>query len=166
MGAGYHGGFGSTKGSGNSQKKGYQKANQGLRDKDQLYSSVDGVTEHTSEIIKNIKNKKIKVSVLGDRLFEEYLGEDKNTAAVAIGNKIYLRRSSVTVSSDFVHEGTHALDYIAGKLSKMNVIESEMHAYRREHEFQKAAGIPLEFANEDDIRVHVFLNYGKKGGRR
>ena len=65
-----------------------------------------------------------------------------------------------------MHEGTHALDYLAGKLSKMTVINSEMRAYKREHEFQKAAGIPLEFANEDDIRVHVFLNYGKKGGRR
>lgn len=166
MGAGYHGGFGNTKGSGNSQKKGYQKADQGIRDKNQLFNGVDGVTEHASDIIKKVKAGKIKVSVLGDRLFEEYLGEVKNTAAVAIGEKIYLRRSSVTALSDFVHEGTHALDHLAGKLSKMTVINSEMRAYKREHEFQKAAGIPLEFANEDDIRVHVFLNYGKKGGRR
>ena len=60
MGAGYHGGFGNTKGSGNSQKKGYQKADQGIRDKNQLFNGVDGVTEHASDIIKKVKAGKIK----------------------------------------------------------------------------------------------------------
>lgn len=166
MGAGYHGGFGNTKGSFKAQKTGYQKNGKGIRDKDQLFNSVNGVTVQASEIVQNVISGKIKLTILGDRLFEEYLGEDEKTAGVAIGNRIYLRQSSVSIFSDFVHEGTHAMDYITKVWDKMNVVTKEMRAYKQEHEFQKAAGIPLEFANEDEIRIHVYLNYGKKGGRK
>ena len=166
MGSGFHGGFGNTKGSGRSHKNGYQKTSKGVRDKNQLFSGIDGVTAQTSEIVKNVKNGKIKLSVLGDKLFEEYLGEDSNTAAVAVGNNIYLRKSSVSALSDFVHEGTHALDFITGILSNMSVVDKEMKAYKSEHDFQKAKGISLDFADEDDIRVHVLLNYPTKGGRK
>ena len=39
----------------------------------------------------------------------------------------------------------------------------EYKAYVAEHKFQKAKGLKLEFANEDEIKVHIALNYKKKG---
>ena len=40
----------------------------------------------------------------------------------------------------------------------------EIRAYTAEHHFQKASGLTVEHANEDDIRVFVWSNY-KNGGR-
>lgn len=44
---------------------------------------------------------------------------------------------------------------MAGRISCVNA----------EHYFQKAAKLTLEFENEDDIKVHVWKNYPKRGGK-
>ena len=107
-----------------------------------------------------IRNKKIKINVLGDRLFEDYLGVSSDTLAVAVGDQIYLRRSSSSILSEIVHEGTHALDFI-NKID-VNVISSwtgETRAYSAERKFQIASGGPVDFEKEEDMMTHIMKNY-------
>ena len=68
------------------------------------------------------------------------------------------------IHSDNVHEGTHAMDYINGvPYEKTSSWDGEIKAYTAEHHFQKAAGLPVQFANENEIKVHVGSNYKKRG---
>lgn len=162
MGAGYHGGFGATKGSAKTKIVGYLRGKQLIRDKQQLIDGVFGVTKQASDIVNNLKSKKIRLTILGDELFESFLGLTAETAAYTVDNHMYLRMSTLNGLSDLIHEGTHALDHISGKARKNTRVNNEIRAYKMEHEFQKAAGIKLDFENEDEIRVFVYLNYNRK----
>ena len=167
MGAGYHGGFGATAGKilyRNDAGRENRKLNFSRED---FLKLLDGITPQSTAVVQGKKDRKILMSILGDDLFENWLGVGRDTMAVARGNKIFLRYQSKSMSSDAVHEGTHAIDYITGVSPIMgSTIENELHAYREEHKFQKAAGLPLEFANDDEIIVHVFLNYRKEDKTR
>ncbi len=104
----------------------------------------------------------IKVNILGDELFEHAFGVGNDVIAYSIKDHIYLRRNSVSIFSDTVHEGMHVMDYISGFLSKndsLDTITKEIRAFAAEHHFQKASGLRIEFNNEDEIVVHVWNNY-------
>lgn len=162
MGSGYHGGFGATKGS--SNKVGYQKAQGSNYTREQLIDFLDGKTTQSSAIADKIRRGEIKLSVLGDELFERAFGVSHDVVGIAIDDKIYLRRNSGTIYSDIVHEGTHAMDYLNGlPHDKISSWDGEIKAYTAEHHFQKASGLAVQFTNEDEIRVHVWSNYKKKG---
>lgn len=165
MGAGYHGGFGSTSGSKKSFKIGYIEKNTKHYTKDELIESINGITDISTTIAKMIKTHDIKLSVLGDSLFDRYLDTNPKVLGLAVENKIYLRASAANIISNLVHEGTHAIDSINNISS--NIIRSwkgEYKAYMAEHNFQKAKGLALEFENEDEIMVHIALNY-KEGDK-
>lgn len=162
MGAGYHGNFGKTYGS--DVKVFYKLGSKGESyknyTKDDLINYIDGITEESTIIATGIKNGSIKVNVLGDKLFENYLGASSNTVAMTVGNQIYLRNSSISIYSDMVHEGTHALDYVRG--IEEHVILSwtgEMKAYSAERKFQIAKGDHVDFLDENDMLVHIWKNY-------
>lgn len=166
MGAGFHGGFGATKGNSKVFKDGYQKSEGNSFTREQLVGFLDGKTTHSSEIAEKIRKGEIKLSILGDELFERAFGVNRNVAGIAIDNKIYLRRNSVSIHSDMVHEGTHAMDFLHGvPYEKISSWDGEIKAYTAEHYFQKASGLAIEFANEDEIKVHVLRNYRKKGAK-
>lgn len=167
MGAGYHGGFGATKGNSKIYKDGYQKSQGKSYTREQLVDFLDGKTTQSSEIADKIRKGEIKLSVLGDELFERVFGVNSDVVGIAIDNKIYLRRNSSTIHSDMVHEGTHAMDYLKGlPYEKISSWEGEIKAYTAEHHFQKASGLAVQFTNEDDIKIHVWSNYKKKGGKQ
>ncbi len=167
MGAGYHGGFGATKGSSKLYKDGYQRASGNNFTREQLVDFLDGKTPHSSEIAEKIRKGEIKLSVLGDELFERAFGVNRDVAGIAIDNKIYLRKNSASIHSDIVHEGTHAMDFLKGlPYEKISSWEGEIKAYTAEHHFQKASGLAIEFTDEDDIKVHVWKSYNKRGGKR
>ncbi len=167
MGAGYHGGFGSTHGSKKITKEATNKANNANYTKEELIAFLEGKTTQSSEIAENIRKGKIKISILGDELFERAFGVDKDVAGLAIENKIYLRKSSVSIHSDIVHEGTHAMDFLKGvPYEKISSWDGEIKAYTAEHHFQKASGLAIEFTDEDDIKVHVWKNYKREGRKR
>ena len=130
MGAGIHGGFGSTMGSA-KLNNGYSTSleNKSIT-KEQLIDFLDGKTTQSSQIADGIRKGNIKISVLGDELFDRYFGVDRDVLGLAYGNKIYLRRSSSSLFSDLVHEGTHSLDFLAGiPESKISGWEGEIKAY-------------------------------------
>ncbi|GLR12983.1 hypothetical protein GCM10007907_17730 [Chitinimonas prasina] len=79
-----------------------------------IASAIDGVTGQSTAIAKPIRNGDLKVGILGDDLFERALGAKSNELAIATGNKLYLRRSSSSILTDTVHEGTNGLDYLNG----------------------------------------------------
>ena len=166
MGAGYHGGFGATKGSSKVLKNGYQSSGGQNYTREQLVNFLDGKTSQSSEIADKIRKGEIKLSVLGDELFESAFGVNSDVVGIAIDNKIYLRRNSGTIHSDMVHEGTHAMDFLKGlPYEKISSWDGEIKAYTAEHHFQKASGLAVQFTNEDEIKVHVWKNYRKKGGK-
>lgn len=164
MGAGYHGGFGNTKG---SHKIGHLNSREANYTKEQLLEFLDGKTTQSSEIAESIRKGEIRLSVLGDALFERYFGVDSDVLGIAEENKIYLRKNSISLYSDIVHEGIHAKDYLKGiPYEEIKSTKGELRAYRAEHDFQKASGLVVEYANDDEIVVHVWNYYGKKGGRK
>ena len=125
-----------------------------------LAAALDGQTLQSTKIAQGIKNGDIKVSVLGDELFERMVGKPDEVAA-AIGNKIYLRRSSSSLVSDTVHEGTHALDYLNGfgLNSTKTTWQWEKRAFFYERQFQLSTGAKPEFNSSSDMMFHIWSNY-------
>lgn len=125
-----------------------------------IINSLDGVTDQSTQIANAIKDGKIKINVLGDELFESYLGVSSNTTAMQVGNQIYMRRSSASIYSDVVHEGTHAMDFI-NNISQREISPwpGEIRAYSAERLFQIKAGMPVQFATENDMLIHIWSNY-------
>ena len=96
-------------------------------------------------------------------MIERYYKISPGTAGFADGNKIYIRKSSLSIKSDLFHEGVHANDFLLGIPSEeIGGWSGELRAYRAEHEFQIKAGLPVEYANDDDICVHVWMNYERR----
>ena len=164
MGAGYHGGFGTTYGSKRALKTGrVTLVNQNIT-RGKLLEAIGGVTNHSSDIATNINLGNIKLNVIGDELFERVFGVSRDVKGLAINNKIYVRKNSMSLYSDVIHEGTHALDYLRGvSFADRAGWSGEIRAYTAEHNFQKAAKLEVEFKDENDIRVHVWQNYSRKG---
>ena len=164
MGSGYHGGFGDTLGKKYLYKNGRQNYIRANYTKEQLLESIEGKTKQATKIANSIRNGRILMSVIGNELFDRAFGVNSNVIGLAIENKIYLRRDSISIYSDMIHEGTHALDYTNGiEFNEISSYEGEMRAFKAEHEFQKAVGIKPDFKNEEEIKVYVLVNYGKKG---
>ena len=61
MGAGFHGGFGATKGSSKLLKNGYQKSDGRDYTREQLLNFLDGKTAQSSEIADKIRKGNIKL---------------------------------------------------------------------------------------------------------
>ena len=128
--------------------------------REDIISSLDGVTDKSAEIANALKNKEIGLNVLGDELIERYYGYDLDTVAFQEGKQIYVRSSSSSLISDVVHEGTHAIDFSQDISQK--IISSragEYKAYSAERLFQIEAGMPVDFMSEDDMLVHIWSNY-------
>lgn len=167
MGAGYHGGFGSTAGKVMNRENGHVATKQSDYTREQLIQSIHGVTPQATSVAEGISERRIHMSVLGDELFEKYLGVGHEVLGIASGDKIYVRRSSASLVSEIIHEGTHALEFKAGVSQDIiRTREGELRAYKAEHQFQKAAGMPLDFANEDEILIHVFRTYDNLDKKR
>ena len=100
--------------------------------------------------------------MLGDELFESYLGCAPDTVAMQIGDQIYVRSSSASLISDVVHEGTHAVDYLNGiDESIISSWTGETTAYGAERLFQIESGMPVQFTNEEDMMIHIWGNYSQ-----
>ena len=121
---------------------------------------MDGVTDSSTLIANAIQDGKIKINVLGDELFESYLGASSDITARQVGNQIYMRRSSVSIYSDVVHEGTHAMDFINNiPQREISSWAGEIRAYSAERLFQIESGMPVQFATENDMLIHIWSNY-------
>ena len=130
--------------------------------RDEIINSLNGVTQKSTEIANSIQNGKIKINVLGDELFESYLGCSSDTMAMQVGNQIYVRSSSASLFSDVVHEGVHAMDFINGvDESVISSWSGETSAYSAERLFQLESGMQVQFVSEEDMMVHIWSNYKK-----
>ena len=130
--------------------------------RDEIINSLNGVTQKSTEIANSIQNGKIKINVLGDELFESYLGCSSDTMAMQVGNQIYVRGSSASLFSDVVHEGVHAIDFINGvDESVISSWSGETSAYSAERLFQLESGMQVQFESEEDMMVHIWSNYKK-----
>ncbi|OCG46648.1 hypothetical protein A9G35_04720 [Gilliamella sp. Choc5-1] len=127
--------------------------------KDYILTKIDGVTPQASRIVRKIENGELRLNVLGDELFNRYF--DKDAVAMAIKDNIYVRKSSPSLYSDIIHEGTHALDY-SNKFGKSSLISMriwETRAFAQERAFQLRSGSPLEFSTVKMMLKHIEKNY-------
>ena len=102
MGAGYHGGFGATRG--RAYKKSHSDSpvpviTRVIRKQD-IIDALMGVTEMSTTIAKSLAAKQIGVNILGDELFDKTvdLNRVKNPRDVdgfQDGNQMYIRRSAI-----------------------------------------------------------------------
>lgn len=128
--------------------------------RDEILDLLDGVTPKSTEIAYKLRNEQIGLNVISDDLFDRYYNMPPEVLGFQKGDQIYVRRSSPTIISDVVHEGTHVIDYVNGM--DQNVISSwtgEIRAFREERLFQINSGIPLQFSTEDDMMIHIWANY-------
>lgn len=128
--------------------------------REEIIDALDGVTKESTEVANGIRNKDIKINVLGDELFESYTGYGPETTAVAVGDQLYVRNSSESLFSDVVHEGTHVNDYLSGvNVDEIRTWDGEIRAFSAERNYQIKSGMEVQFPNEDDLKVFVWKNY-------
>ena len=128
--------------------------------KKEIISLIEGKTRQSTKIANALRTEKIKLNMLDDKLFENYLGVDKNTSGIAIRDLIYVRHKSNHILNDIVHEGTHALDYDNRFGSKgISRWVWEKRAYFYERQFQIATEGRVDFATISDMLVHIWGNY-------
>ena len=97
---------------------------------------------------------------MGDKYFEEYLGEKSTVTAVAKGRNIYVRKDSNHILSDIIHEGTHALDYMERYgVNGLSRWSWEKRAYFYERQFQIATGNNIDYVTINDMLIHIWMNY-------
>lgn len=116
---------------------------------------------------KAIKNGDIGVNMLGDELFKKAYklkggeGSADNIAAFAVGDQIFVRRSSANILSETVHEGTHALDFLRGLPDETteDLWSLEKRAFFYERQYQRAVGSSVDFASIDEMLEFIFENY-------
>ena len=133
--------------------------------RDDILEALNGTTDKSTEIAEAIQDGRIGINVLGDELFENYLGLGPNTVAAELNGQIYIRRSSQSLYSDVVHEGTHALDYLSG-VDERTIASwtGEIRAYTAERDFQIQSGRTVQFPDIQDMMVHIWSFYSRDGG--
>jgi hypothetical protein len=135
-------------------------SNPNFLSKNLLIDQLTGTTEQANRIARGIASGDIRVNFLSDNLFDkayQHRGGTGNATAFAYGDQIYLRKNSAGVFGEAVHEGTHALDYLAG--FKGNIWQWENRAWFYERQFQKATGRPIEFQNVNDMLNYIKQSY-------
>jgi hypothetical protein len=158
-------GYSSTESLGNSANKlgNLPRSSNGLSNANgrDIAKALDGVTTQSTKIAQAINSGEMRVSVLGDELFERMLGAGPETVASAIEDRIFLRRSSASILTDTVHEGTHALDYINdfGRKAPKRRWSWEKRAFYYERQYQITTGQKPEISTPNDLLDHISNNY-------
>ncbi|MCW7538237.1 LysM peptidoglycan-binding domain-containing protein [Aquabacterium sp. A7-Y] len=131
-----------------------------------IAAAIDGVTEQSSRIAAAIRNGDLKISVLGDDLFNKAkLSAEEvrqgNIVAIAQENRLYLRKSSASLLTDTVHEGTHGLDFINGygATSPKTRWQWEKRAFFYERQYQLSSGQIPQFSTPRDMVFHIWEHY-------
>ncbi len=128
--------------------------------RDEIPGLIEGKTRQATKIARAIRNNDIKLNFLGDKYFEEYLGEKSTVTAVAKGRNIYVRKDSNHILSDIIHEGTHALDYMERYgVNGLSRWSWEKRAYFYERQFQIATGNNIDYVTINDVLIHIWMNY-------
>ena len=167
MGAGYHGGFGATRG------RAYKISHSDLTvpvitrviRKQDIIDALMGVTEMSTTIAKSLAAKQIGINILGDDLFDKTVDlnrveDPRDVDGFQDGNQMYIRRSAIRGFSIFVHEGTHAYEFYHDiPQFQISSHKGEYRGYVNEHDYQVKKGEHVDFKDYDDILVYVKLNY-------
>ncbi len=81
---------------------------------EKLADGLTGLTEQGNRVAAGIRSGRIRVNILGDKLFDKAFvlkgGTGSSPQAFQLAEQIYVRRGSTNLLSDIVHEGTHVLD--------------------------------------------------------
>jgi hypothetical protein len=126
-----------------------------------LLEGLSGTTPQASKIASAIEEGGLKVNLLGDELFEKAFrkkgGTGDSGVAFAIGESLYLRKSSASILSDAVHEGTHGLDYLRGFAG--GTYQWEKRAFFFERQFQLWTGMEPEYSTVAGMLHFLYIAY-------
>jgi len=129
------------------------------RGKADIIDEIGGSTQQADRLIEAVNGKRVKVNILGDELFDKAYrskGGVRSGQAFQFKDQIYLRSSSADIYTDFIHEGTHALDHISGR-KRLSYHSREIRAYYYERQFQMTTGRELEHSTLQDMML--FINW-------
>jgi RHS repeat-associated protein len=117
-------------------------------------------TTQSRLIAQAMENGDIGLNILDDAAFkaarQEY-GVPWRAGAFQVRNQAYLRASSSDISRDAVHEGTHALQFLADFKGTNQQWEKPAYFYARQFQLQK--GRPSTYGNLADILKFIRKNY-------
>ncbi len=134
--------------------------------KTEIANALKGYTEQGNKIAKLIEEGKMKFQILDDANFEKMLmdsgdtlEEARQTVAFCIDDKTFYRASTPAdkLLSEFVHEGTHALDYENGFVG--DTYQWEKRAFFHERAFQEAVGLEKDFDTIREMLDFIYINY-------
>jgi len=134
--------------------------------KTEIVNALKGYTEQANKVAKLIEDDLIEFQILDDVEFEKMLidsgdtlEEARGTAAFCIGEKTFYRgsTSAENLLSEFVHEGTHALDHFKGFIG--DTYQWEKRAFFHERAFQEAVGLEKDFDTVREMLDFIYVNY-------
>ncbi|KFF22366.1 hypothetical protein [Chryseobacterium sp. JM1] len=134
--------------------------------KTEIANALKGYTEQANKVAKLIEEGKMKFQILDDVKFEKMLmnsgdtlEEARGTAAFCIDDKTFYRgsTSAENLLSEFVHEGTHALDHFDGFVG--DTYQWEKRAFFHERAFQEAVGLEKDFDTIREMLDFIYVNY-------
>lgn len=117
-------------------------------------SILEQTTVQAEKVGRAIRDKNIKVNILGTPLFDKALRQfgidpaDK-VVALAHADHIYINRDSRSFFADIVHEGTHALDHLNDFMG--DVYQWEKRAFYHDQQFQKWVDGHLDFKDMNEM---------------
>jgi len=134
--------------------------------KTEIANALKGYTEQANKVAKLIEEGKMKFQILDDVEFNKMLmdsgdtlEEARGTAAFCIDDKTFYRASTSAENllSEFVHEGTHALDHFDGFVG--DTYQWEKRAFFHERAFQESVGLEKDFDTIREMLDFIYVNY-------
>jgi hypothetical protein len=134
--------------------------------KTEIANALKGYTEQANKVAKLIEEDKMLFEILEDYEFEKMLikegdtlEEAKRTAAFCVGKRTFYRSSTPAekLLSEFVHEGTHALDNLEGFIG--DTYQWEKRAFFHERAFQESVGLEKDFDTIQEMIKFIYDIY-------
>ncbi|KMQ69928.1 hypothetical protein ACM39_02490 [Chryseobacterium sp. FH2] len=134
--------------------------------KTEISNALKGYTEQGNKVAKLIEDDLLEFQILDDAKFEKMLmdsgdtlEEARGTAVFCMDDKTFYRASTSAekLLSEFVHEGTHTLDYIEDFIG--DTYQWEKRAFFHERAFQEAVGLEKDFDTIREMLDFIYVNY-------
>ncbi|WP_326981777.1 hypothetical protein VUJ46_16285 [Chryseobacterium sp. MYb264] len=134
--------------------------------KTEITNALKGYTEQANKVARLIEEGKMEFRILDDVEFEKILIDSGDTLEEAIGtaafcideNTFYRASTSAEkLLSEFVHEGTHALDSLEDFVG--DTYQWEKRAFFHERAFQESVGLDKDFDTIREMLDFIYVNY-------
>jgi YD repeat-containing protein len=134
--------------------------------RESIVGGLTGFTQQGNRVAAGIRNGDIQINVLSDQMLQKayalYGGQGAAPQAFQVGRGVYLNKTSNSLLTDTVHEGTHVLDEVGGLVRvdyNLNPYAWEKRAFFYERQFQLAKGETPEFSSIQEMLDFIYRVY-------